>query len=136
MDKSKEGNMMYYNSKKTELNFEDSIKKLGDELQKEGFGILTEIDVQAVFKKKIGADFRKYKILGACNPNFAHKAIQTEENIGTLLPCNFVVQENDKGEVSISSVNPLVTMQNVGNEKLTGIAQEVSAKLNSVLSSI
>lgn len=128
--------MSYYNSKKSEHNFEDSIARLGEELQKEGFGILTEIDVQAVLKKKIGADFRKYKILGACNPNFAHKALQAEENIGTLLPCNFVVQENDKGEVTISSVNPLVSMQNVGNENLIPVAQEVSAKLSSVLSKI
>lgn len=128
--------MKYYNSRKMELNFEDSIKRLGEELQKEGFGILTEIDVQAVLKKKIDVDFRKYKILGACNPNFAHKALQVEENIGALLPCNFVVQENEKGEVFISSVNPLVSMQNVGNDGLTEIAGEVSAKLSLVLSKI
>lgn len=128
--------MAYYNSKTVTLSFETALESLASELKKEGFGILTEIDVRETLRKKLDVDFRKYKILGACNPPFAHKALLAEENIGVLLPCNFVVQELSSGEVSISAVNPLVSMQAVQNEALMPVATEIAEKLERVLSAI
>ncbi|MEW6655114.1 MAG: DUF302 domain-containing protein, partial [Bacteroidota bacterium] len=104
--------MAYYNSKVVQLSFDETISKVTEELKKEGFGILTEIDVKETLKKKLDVDFRKYKILGACNPPFAYKALQAEENLGVLLPCNVVVQEKD-GKTIVSTVNPIESMQNV-----------------------
>jgi uncharacterized protein (DUF302 family) len=128
--------MNYYNSKKVTTTFDETLIKIAEELKKEGFGILTEIDVKTTLKNKLDVDFRKYKILGACNPSFAYKALQVEENLGVLLPCNVVVQETESGEVQVSVVNPLVSMQAVSNEKLTEVAGEVSQKLQNVLSNL
>lgn len=128
--------MSYHNSKTVNYSFEDALVKIADELKKEGFGILTEIDVKETLKKKLDVDFRKYKILGACNPPFAHKALQIEENLGVLLPCNIAVQEKEKGEVQISFINPMESMQVVQNSKLAEIASEVSNKLSKVLESL
>jgi len=129
-------NMSYYNSKLVALSFEEAIEKVTDELKKEGFGVLTEIDVQATLKKKLDVDFRKYKILGACNPPFAYKALQAEEHIGVLLPCNFIVQEKLEGGVQVSAINPLESMKVVENSDLASIAGEVAARITKVLGNI
>jgi len=134
--KLKDAKMNYYNTKTVDYSFDEALQRIPEELKKEGFGILTEIDVQATLKKKLGVDFRKYKILGACNPPFAYKALQSENNIGVLLPCNIVVQENQDGKVEISAVNPMRSMQAVGNENLMEVAEEISSRLNRVLASL
>lgn len=124
--------MTYYISKIVDYSFDDALIKVQDELKKEGFGVLTEIDVQATLKNKLNVDFRKYKILGACNPPFAHKAISAEDKIGILLPCNVIVQETQDNKIEIAIMNPIVAMQSVKNEKLGPIAEEVSGKLQKV----
>ncbi|MBI1938486.1 MAG: DUF302 domain-containing protein [Ignavibacteriales bacterium] len=125
--------MAYYNSKIVDYSFDEAILKVTDELKKEGFGVLTEIDVKETLKKKLDVDFRKYKILGACNPPFSYKALQMEENIGVLMPCNVVVQEKENGKVQVSVVNPMESMQAVRNESLGAVAGEVTSKLEKVL---
>lgn len=128
--------MTYYNSKTVNYTFEETLSKVADELMKEGFGILTEIDVKETLKKKLDVDFRKYKILGACNPPFAYKVLQSEPNIGVLLPCNVVVQEGEDGKIYVSAVNPMESMQAVKNPALEEVASVVSSKLNKVLENI
>ena len=128
--------MAYYNSKIVNYSFEDTIVKVTEELKKEGFGILTEIDVKETLKKKLDVDFRRYKILGACNPPFAYKALQTEENLGVLLPCNIVVQEKEDSTVQVSAINPMESMQAVQNESLGEVAAEVSTRLKKVLENL
>ncbi|PKL82361.1 MAG: hypothetical protein CVV24_10435 [Ignavibacteriae bacterium HGW-Ignavibacteriae-3] len=128
--------MSYQNSKTVNYSFDDAITKITEELKKEGFGILTEIDVKETLKKKLDVDFRKYKILGACNPPYAYKALQMEENIGVLLPCNVIVQEKENSKVQVSVINPMESMKAVGNEALGEVAQEISKKLISVLDAI
>lgn len=125
--------MSYYYTKITDYGFDEAIEKVTEELQKEGFGVLTEIDVTATFKKKINVDFRPYRILGACNPHFAHQAIQAEEKIGTMLPCNVIVQQLDNGKVEVSAVNPMASMMAVKNDSLGDIATQVSNKLENVI---
>ena len=115
------------------ISFEDALVRVTDELKKEGFGIITEIDVRETFKKKLDVDFRKYKILGACNPGFAHKAIQAESKIGAFLPCNVIVQENEIGDIEVSTIDPEVSMSSVKNDNLSGIASEVKNKLKKVI---
>ena len=115
------------------ISFEDALIRVTDELKKEGFGIITEIDVRETFKKKLDVDFRKYKILGACNPGFAHKAIQAESKIGAFLPCNVIVQENEIGDIEVSTIDPEVSMSSVKNDNLSGIASEVKNKLKKVI---
>ena len=121
--------MTYYYSKTKNASFEEAVEKVKDELKKEGFGILTEIDVKETLKKKLDVDFRKYRILGACNPPFAHKALMAEDKIGTMLPCNVVVQELSNGVVEIAAVDPVASMQAVGNSALEGVAKQIQAKL-------
>jgi uncharacterized protein (DUF302 family) len=128
--------MMYHNSKTVGLSYEDAISKVTEELKKEGFGVLTEIDVKETLKKKLDVDFRKYKILGACNPPLAYKALSTEENIGVMLPCNVIVQESPEGSVRVSAINPMVAMQSVGNENLNEVASQVSMKLKKVIDNL
>ncbi|HED08662.1 MAG TPA: DUF302 domain-containing protein [Ignavibacteria bacterium] len=128
--------MSYYFNKTVEQNFEDTIEKVTEELKKEGFGVLTEIDVKATLKKKLDVDFRKYQILGACNPSFAHKALLSESKVGTMLPCNVVVQENDEGKVEVSAVDPLASMQAIENPDLENIATEIRAKLQTVINNL
>ncbi len=128
--------MAYVNSKIVNYTFEDAITKVTDELKKEGFGILSEIDVKETLKNKLDVDFRKYKILGACNPTFAYKALQTEETLGVLLPCNVVVQEKEDGKVQVSVVNPMESMQAVKNPALEEVAVTVSSKLQKVLENL
>jgi uncharacterized protein (DUF302 family) len=128
--------MSYHTSKTVKFSYEDAINKVTEELKKEGFGILTEIDVKETLKKKIDVDFRKYKILGACNPPLAYKALSAEENIGVMLPCNVIVQEKPDGTVQVSAINPMVAMQSVGNENLNEVASQVSSKLKKVIESL
>ncbi len=125
--------MSYYFSKTVDYNFEQAIDKITEELKKEGFGILTEIDVKETFKKKLDVDFRKYKILGACNPNMAHQAIQHEPRIGAMLPCNVIVQELENGKVEVSAVDPVASMMAVENDKLGEVAKDVRNKLQKVI---
>lgn len=128
--------MTYHNSKKVNLSYEQAIEKVTEELKKEGFGVLTEIDVKDTLKKKLDVDLRKYKILGACNPPLAYRALQTEETIGVMLPCNVIVQETPGGDVQVSAINPMVAMQTVGNPNLSEVASEVSAKLSRVINNL
>lgn len=128
--------MSYYKAKIVDMSFEDAIQKATEELKKVGFGVLTEIDVKETLKKKIDIDFRKYKILGACNPQFAHKALQAEDKIGVLLPCNVIVQETDDGKTEVAIMNPVEAMSVVENENLEPIAEEVTKLLDSALEKI
>ncbi len=128
--------MSYCNNKKVNTSFDETITKVTDELKKEGFGVLTEIDVKETLKNKLNVDFRKYRILGACNPPFAYKALQLEENIGVMLPCNVIVQEKEDGTVQVSAINPMESMQTVDNPKLNDVAFEVSTRLQKVLNNL
>ena len=128
--------MEYYFSKNVNLSFDDALVKVVEELKKEGFGVLTEIDVQATLKKKLGVDFRKYKILGACNPPFAYQALQAEEMIGLMLPCNVIVQEKVGGEVSVAAIDPVASMEKTNNEKLKSVATQIKDKLRKVISAL
>ncbi len=128
--------MSYYFSKIIDSDFESSIEKVTESLKKEGFGVLTEIDVKETLKKKLDVDYPKYRILGACNPPFAYKALQAEDKIGTMLPCNFVIREIGGGKTEVSAVDPVASMQSVGNKKLAEIADEVRNKLKKVINSL
>jgi uncharacterized protein (DUF302 family) len=128
--------MSYYFSITSSLPFEEVLQKVVIELENEGFGILTEIDVQATLKKKLDVDFRKYKILGACNPPYAFKALKAEDKIGTMLPCNVIVQELEGGEIEISAVDPVASMKAVENPQLESIAEEIGKRLQSVTQNI
>ena len=128
--------MAYYFSKTLDISFEDTIKKVTDELKKEGFGILTNIDVQQTLKEKLDVDFRKYRILGACNPSFAYKALQSENKIGTMLPCNVVVQDLGDGKVEVAAIDPVASMQAVTNQDLGEIASQVQSKLKRVIDNL
>ncbi len=125
--------MSYYFSKKINATFDEAIEKVTAELQKDGFGILTEIDVKATLKKKLDVDFQKYKILGACNPSFAYKALQAEDKIGIMLPCNVVVQEIAENEIEVSAVDPISSMQAVENPDLGDVAILVQSKLRNII---
>jgi uncharacterized protein (DUF302 family) len=125
--------MSYYISTTFDGTFEEALSKTAEELKKEGFGILTEIDVKETLKKKLDVDFKKYRILGACNPGFAHKALLTEDKIGTMLPCNVIVEEHENGNVEISAVDPLASMEAVKNDELNRIAKEVRDLLEKVI---
>lgn len=128
--------MSYYFNKTLSCSFEQAIERVTEELKKEGFGVLTEIDVQGALKKKINVDFRKYRILGACNPKFAHKALLEEDKIGTMLPCNVVVQEHENGEVEVAAINPIASMQAVENSNLGEVASQVQEKLKKVIDNL
>lgn len=128
--------MSYYFSKTVTDDFNTAITNVTEELKREGFGILTEIDVKETLKKKLDVDFRRYKILGACNPHFAHQALLAEDNIGTMLPCNVIVQEHANGLVEVSAVDPVASMMAIQNEKLGEVANEVREKLERVINNI
>ena len=125
--------MSYYFTKKLNLSFDKAIAEVTEALKKEGFGILTDIDVKATLKKKLDVEFRKYRILGACNPPFAYKALQAEDKIGTMLPCNVIVQEISDGQVEVTAIDPLASMQAIENPALKEIAAEISNKLKTVI---
>ncbi len=126
----------YFTTTLTNITFDEAIDKTVAALKNEGFGVLTEIDLKATFKKKLDADFYNYKILGACNPQFAYNALQAENKIGTMLPCNFIVQERKSGTIEISGVDPMASMISVQNESLGAIAGNVREKLQRVIESI
>src|SRR4030066_1656507 len=121
--------MSYYFTKTLSLSFDKAIAGVTEELKKEGYGILTDIDVKATLKKKLDVEFRKYRILGSCNPPFAYQALQAEDKIGLMLPCNVIVQEMPDGKVEVAAIDPIASMQAVRNPALEGIAIEVQAKL-------
>lgn len=128
--------MSYYFSKTIEIPFSEAVTRVIEELKKEGFGILTDVDVKATLKKKLNVDFKNYRILGACNPPFAYQALQAEDKIGTMLPCNVIVQENTEGNVEVSAIDPVASMQAVQNPKLRDIAEQIQAKLKTVVGCI
>lgn len=129
--------MSYYISTTLKnTSFADAIEKTVVALKVEGFGVLTEIDIKATLKKKLDTDFYNYTILGACNPEMAHQALQAENKIGTMLPCNVIVQEREPGTVEISAVDPAASMMAVENDSLVGIAKDVREKLTKVIKSI
>ncbi len=128
--------MSYYFNKTVNANFDDVIVKVTEELKKEGFGILTEIDVKETLKKKLDVDFKKYKILGACNPPFAYEALKSEDKIGTMLPCNVIVIEQAPGQVEVAAVDPIASMQAVNNPNLGKVASEVQRRLKKVVESL
>ena len=129
--------MTYYFSKTiTDKSFDQVIALVTEELKKEGFGVVTEIDMKETFKKKIEVDFRKYKILGACHPQFAHKILMTDDKIGVFLPCNVVVQELASGSIEVFAVDPVASMIAVKNDSLMDIATQVQQKLKTVVGNI
>jgi len=126
----------YFNKVLKTKNFDEAIEQVTDELKKEGFGVLTQIDVKATLKKKIDADFKKYVILGACNPHYAHKALQREDKIGVFLPCNVIVEEHESGDIEVSAVDPIASMAKVENDSLGEIAVEIQYKLKLVIENL
>lgn len=125
--------MSYYFSKTLAMSFVEAIIKVTEELKKEGFGIITEIDVKETLKKKLNVDFKKYRILGACNPSFAYQALEAEDKIGTMLPCNVIVQEISEGKTEVAAIDPIASMQAIENPKLRNVAEQVQSKLKKVI---
>lgn len=128
--------MKYYISKKLNTNFDDAVIAITESLKKEGFGVLTEINLHEKLKDKLNVDFRKYKILGACNPAFAYQALQQEDKIGTMLPCSVIVQELGENEIEVAAVDPIASMMAVENPNLSSIAGEVKEKLERAIASL
>lgn len=126
----------YFSTVLSGKNFDEAVEHVTLALKEKGFGVLTEIDVQATLKKKIDVDFKKYKILGACNPHFAYKALSSEDKIGLMLPCNVIVQEHENGEVEVSAVDPIASMSAVKNDSLGSIAVEVQGMLKSIIENL
>ena len=129
--------MSYYFSKLLKnRSYDEVIESVTLELKKEGFGILTQIDVKETLKTKINVDFKKYRILGACNPHFAFKALSSEDKIGVFLPCNVIIEENDNGEIEVTAVDPVASMVAVQNDALVPLATEVQEKLKHVINNL
>lgn len=128
--------MTYHFSKTIAASFDDAIIRVTEALKREGFGILTDIDVKATLHKKLGVEFHPYRILGACNPEMAYRALQSENKIGTMLPCNVIVQEQTPGHVEVSAVDPVASMQAIENPSLGEVAAQVRAKLKNVIDSL
>jgi uncharacterized protein (DUF302 family) len=126
----------YFNTTLKDKSFDAAIEQVTAELKKEGFGVLTEIDVKETLKNKIDVDFKKYKILGACNPHFAHKALKNEDKIGVFLPCNVIVEENEDQTIEVSAVDPIASMSSVENDELGELASEVQEKLKKVIKAL
>jgi uncharacterized protein (DUF302 family) len=130
-------NMSYYFSKViSQGSFENALSKVRDALKEEGFGVLTEIDVKSTLKKKLDVEFRNYRILGACNPQFAYKALQADDKIGTMLPCSVIVQETADGHFEVAAIDPAASMKAIENHDLEKIADMVRVKLKSVIDSL
>jgi uncharacterized protein (DUF302 family) len=125
--------MAYHFSKTLGVDFDEAVRRTVDALKEEGFGVLTDIDVKDTLKKKINADFRRYRILGACNPKLAHEALQMEDKIGTMLPCNVVVQDTPDGKVEVSAIDPVASMMAIDNPGLGKTAGMVRDKLQRVV---
>jgi uncharacterized protein (DUF302 family) len=128
--------MSYYIARTIESSFDATVSRVLEALKKEGFGVLTDIDVAATMKQKLGIDFRAYRILGACNPQLAHKALATEDKIGVMLPCNVIIQDAGAGKVEVAAIDPRAGMNLVGNPRLTDMAREVADKLTRAIDSI
>lgn len=128
--------MEYYFSKTLETSFDEAVQRTVEVLKTEGFGIISEINIHEKLKEKLNVDFRRYKILGACNPSYAYKALQAEDKIGTMLPCNVIVQELAANHIEVASVNPIASMMAVQNPNLVGIANEITTKLQLVIKSL
>ena len=126
----------YFNKIVKSKDFEKVIDQTTAILKTEGFGVLTEIDIQKAFKEKIDVDFKKYRILGACNPHFAHKALLVEDKIGVFLPCNIIVEEHENGDIEVSAVDPIASMGAVNNDALGGFALEVQEKMKSIINKL
>ncbi len=126
----------YYFSNRVAMPFDQAEIRVREELKKEGFGVLTEIDVSRTFKEKLDVEFRPYKILGACNPSFAHQALSSEDKVGTMLPCNVILQKTADAETEVAAVDPQASMQAIENEELAIIAREVATRLRSVIERI
>jgi len=125
--------MSYSISKVVDLTYDEALEKVTEELKKEGFGVLTEIDVKATLKEKLAVDVPKYKILGACNPPFAHKALKAEPGVGLLLPCNVVVYETESGETTVAAINAEAMLSIIGRDDIVPIAEEVNKRMNRVI---
>ncbi|MGS2764990.1 DUF302 domain-containing protein [Sinomicrobium sp. M5D2P9] len=123
----------YYGRILKDISFDEAVEKVTGKLSEEGFGVLTTIDIKETLRKKLDVDFKNYKILGACNPAFAYRALQEEDKIGIMLPCNVVVQEKAPGLVEVAAIDPVISMQGIGNTALAGIAEEVKNKLQRVI---
>ena len=123
----------YFNKIVQSKNFDEVIDQTVAALKTEGFGVLTEIDIQKAFKEKIDVDFKKYRILGACNPHFAHKALLAEDKVGVFLPCNVIVEEHENGAIEVSAVDPIASMGAIQNDSLGGLAMEVQEKMKRVI---
>lgn len=128
--------MSYYFSKTLDVNFADAVLRVINALKAEGFGIVTEIDMQKTLKTKLNVDFREYRILGACNPSLAYDALQIESKVGTMLPCNVIVQDIGGGKTEIASIDPVASMQAIDNPKLKAAAELVRAKLKAAIAAI
>ena len=128
--------MSYYFATTLSLPFEEAVQRVTETLKQEGFGIITEIDVKDTLKKKINVDFRNYRILGACNPALAHEALQLEDKVGTMLPCNVVVQEIASGKVEVAAIDPVSSMMAIDNPRLKQAAEKVQAKLRKVIEAL
>lgn len=129
--------MVYYISKNIgKIGFDEAIEKVRESLKEKGFGVLTDIDIRDTLHKKLDVDFRPYRILGACNPPYAHKALQAEDKIGTMLPCNVIVQQKENGEIEVAAVDPVASMQAVANDELGEIATEIQQKLREAIEAL
>lgn len=129
--------MSYHMTRTIRMSFDEAVSRVTDELKREGFGVLTEIDVQATLKKKIDVDFRRYVILGACNPKLAHQVLDAEDKLGVLLPCNVVVQERADGTgIDVSAMNPAAAMAMVDADEIRRVAEEAQAKLKRVIEAL
>ena len=128
--------MIYYFAKTLSVDFDEAVRRTVDALKEEGFGIITEIDVKDTLKKKLNVDFRNYRILGACNPALAHEALEIEDKVGTMLPCNVVVQEIGAGKVEVAAIDPVASMMAIENPRLKEAAGEVQGKLRHVIESL
>lgn len=128
--------MSYHFTKTINAPFDEAVSRVTEELKKEGYGVLTDIDVKATLKKKLDVEFRNYRILGACNPPFAYEALQKEDKIGTMLPCNVIVQEKEAGVCEVSAIDPVASMMAVENSTLGSVATQVQAKLKKVIESL
>ena len=128
--------MSYYFTKTLPVGFEEAVNRVIGLLQQEGFGIITQIDVKDTLKKKINVDFRDYRILGACNPALAHEALQLEDKVGTMLPCNVIVQNIGNGRIEVAAIDPVASMQAIDNPRLKQAAERVQAKLRKAIETL
>ena len=128
--------MAYYISKVISGDFEETIARVTEALKEEGFGVLTDINITSIFKKKLDVEFRNYRILGACNPQFAHHALLQEDHVGTMLPCNVIIQEHEPGEIEVAAVDPIASMTAITNPDLQETAHEVRSRLERVVRSL